>query len=337
MKRKRMGFSTWHASPKGDPPPQPSPTRGEGVIRTNERAIKPSPLVGEGWVGGSPRRNPRARALILGALAVHLVASTASAETPASPSVGMPARIEQLVLPGAELEAIPIRDRDAPIVVRIAEAYRHGDGFRYDLIYYGLEPGEYDLRAMLRRKDGSGTGDLPPIPVQVRAILPPGQVEPHRLTPGESPALGGYRHVLISGAVAWSAGLAAILLLGRKRREAGLAAARKPPTLADRLRPLVESALAGKLGEGEHAELERLLIGYWRRRLAIEDVEPARALAILREHDDAGPLLKALEDWLHRPASSARRPVDMNALLAPYRGLPADALEGGPAAAGRAT
>ena len=27
---------------------------------------------------------------------------------------------------------------------------------RYDLVYYGLEPGGYDLRDFLRRKDGSG-------------------------------------------------------------------------------------------------------------------------------------------------------------------------------------
>ena len=56
-------------------------------------------------------------------------------------TVGMPARIDQLVLPGTELEVRPIDDRLAPIVVRIVNTYPHGSAFRYDIVYYGLEPG----------------------------------------------------------------------------------------------------------------------------------------------------------------------------------------------------
>src|SRR4051812_4238088 len=43
------------------PPPQPSPTRGEGArlktssAREGGARFKPSPLVGEGWVGGASR------------------------------------------------------------------------------------------------------------------------------------------------------------------------------------------------------------------------------------------------------------------------------------------
>jgi hypothetical protein len=39
--------------------------------------------------------------------------------------------------------------------------------------------------------------------------------------------------------------------------------------------------------------------------------------------------LRCLEDWLHRP--DAPEDVDVGALLAPYRDLPADALEPRPA------
>ncbi len=46
-------------------------------------------------------------------------------------------------------------------------------------------------------------------------------------------------------------------------------------------------------------------------------------MAMLREHEEAGPLLRRLEDWLHRPAGSAE-PVDVAALLAPYQAIPAD-------------
>ena len=50
-------------------------------------------------------------------------------------SVGMPGRVEQLVLPGPLLQARPITDRTLPVVVRIVAAYPHGDAYRYDVEY----------------------------------------------------------------------------------------------------------------------------------------------------------------------------------------------------------
>lgn len=261
-------------------------------------------------------------------LLAAVTAPAADRDAPARPrsrsTVGMPARLEQVVLPGPELEVKPIEDRRAPLVVRIAAVYPHGTDFRYDIIYYGLEPGRYDLRESLRRKDGAPLKDLPALPVSVEPVLPPGQIEPHRPPLESSPRLGGYRWLAIAGGLAWFAGLVAIALGGRRRRIAAEAAAARPMSLADRLRPLVEAAMAGTLGRGQEAELERLLIGYWRRRLGLERAEPARVMAVLREHDEAGPLLRRLEDWLHRPPGEAARAADVAALLAPYRSIPAE-------------
>lgn len=244
-------------------------------------------------------------------------------------TVGMPARIDQLVLPGGELEARPIADRRAPVVVRVVDAYPHGSSFRYDIVYYGLEPGRYDLKDYMRRKDGTPVKDLPPIPVAVEPVLPPGQVEPHRLSLAPSPFLGGYRLLVLLGGLTWVGGLAVILLAGRRKRVQASAHASRPVTLADRLRPLVDAAMAGTLGAGQHAELERLLIGYWRRRLNLEHAAPAQCMAALRNHAEAGPLLHRLEDWLHRPAGTAE-PVDVAALLRPYQAIPADEPEDDP-------
>jgi hypothetical protein len=249
-------------------------------------------------------------------------------------TVGMPDRVEQLILPGPELEAKPREDRKTPIVVRVVEVYPHGSAFRYDLVYYGLEPGTFDLRDFLRRKDGSSTAGLPAIPVTIRPVLPPGQVEPNRLEPRPTRGSGGYRLVLLGIAVAWVAGLAAILVVGRRRRRVeAVDGAGRPESLADRLRPLVEEARAGTLGPDRRAELERLLIGYWRRRLGLERADPAEAIARLRRHDEAGPLLGQLDAWLHRPGPADA--VDVAALLKPYQDLPADAPEGAPTLEGR--
>jgi hypothetical protein len=261
---------------------------------------------------------------------VALGASLPDADAPRpATTVGMPARIEQLVLPGTELEAKPIEDRRTPIVLRIVNFYAHGTAFRYDIVYYGLEPGEFDLKDSVRRKDGSPTTDLPSIPVKIEPVLPPGQIEPHRLALAPSPFLGGYRLLLIVGALVWTAGLIAILVAGRRKRGQAILAAVKPVTLADRLKPLVEKALAGTLKEGQHAELERFLIGYWRKRLKLERCAPAEFMPLLRDHDEAGPLFLRLEDWLHRPAGTAE-PVDLNALLEPYQSVAADSLEEDP-------
>jgi hypothetical protein len=242
------------------------------------------------------------------------------------PTVGMAAWIRDLVLPGSELEARPAED-DAPLVLRVAAVYRHGDAHRYDLVFYGLEPGAYDLRDWLRRRDGTSADDLPPIPVSVRSVLAPGQVEPHRLAVGDPPALGGYRRALIAAGVAWTAGLVLILAWGRRRRRAAAPGARAA-TLAEVLRPLVERALEGTLSGRERARLELALIAFWRRRLGLEGLAPHQALAALREHAEAGALLRALEDWLHRP--EPRAAVDVAALLAPYRELGADEIEVAP-------
>lgn len=272
----------------------------------------------------APRGFAIARWLVPALLAAAAARADEATPTPrATSTVGMQARIDQVVLPGPELEAKPIEDRRAPVVVRIAASYAHGSAFRYDIVYYGLEPGRYDLKDYLRRKDGKPLGDIPSIPVEVRPILPPGQVEPHRLVIERPPALGGYRFWVVVGGIAWVVGLVLIALVGRRRRADATISEVRPVTLADRLRPLVEGAMTGALDANRRAELERLLIGYWRRRLGLEDLPPGRCMALLRDHDEAGPLFRRLEDWLHRPPGSAAT-VDVAALLAPYRDIPAD-------------
>ena len=137
--------------------------------------------MGRGWERrstGSEDGSRGTRRFVLATLNALLVGlAVARAETPLSSTVGMPRQFE-LVLPGPELVAKPIASRRTPVVVRIAEVYPHGSAFRYELIYYGLDPGKYDLRDYLVRKDGTPAEGLPAIPVSVESLLPPGQIEP---------------------------------------------------------------------------------------------------------------------------------------------------------------
>ena len=274
---------------------------------------------------------------LLRAIAIAWVANFAlmlcaqeNSRAQALPSVGMPGQLTEVVLPGSELEVLAT-DAKNPLVLRITRVSPHGSAFRYDFEYVGLEPGKYDLRDGLRRKDGTpivtakdANDAVPSIPVEVASILEAGAIKPHVPLAHPLASFGGYRTVLIAGGVLWLAGLGLILFGWRKRRLALAAANWKPRTLAERLRPLVANAVAGKLSREERAQLELGLVAYWRRKLSLEDERPALMIVRLREHPQAGPLLSSLEAWLHMPLPPQH--VDLEALLAPYRDLPADAL-----------
>lgn len=219
----------------------------------------------------------------------------------AAPTVGMSARIEQIILPGGELEVIPREDSREPLVLRIERADPHGTAFRYNLVYYGLEPGRYDLARYLRRKDGSPAEGLPAIPVEVRGILPAGHIPPRGPEASATPRLGNYRYWVALAGAAWIAGLAAIALSGRRKQEGLAAQTAKAATPAERLRPLIDAALAGKLRDDQRPELERNLIACWLERRGLDQLRPAEALASLKQDEEAGPILARLESWLHRP------------------------------------
>ena len=253
-------------------------------------------------------------------LAVILLITGVSANPPRGPTVGMEGKVE-VVIPGSRLEAKPVDDK-APLVVRIASATPQDDATTYDVRYIGLVPGNYDLKHYLLRVDGSTNVRIPPIPVTVLGVLP----ENHKgelADPGGSPLrfLGAYKWAIIAVGALWLATLYPLIFAKRKRAAVIVDTAPPPPTLADRLQPLVQQAAEGKLSTEGKGQLERLLLSHWRERLQLADASMVDALTRLRQHREAGALLRALEDWLHRPPGTAN--VDVAAVLAPYRSIPA--------------
>ena len=89
-------------------------------------------------------------------------------------------------------------------------------------------------------------------------------------------------------------------------------------TVADQLRPLVESAITGKATIEDKAALERLLIAFWRERLDLHGLSASAALGTMRANAEAGELLAAIERWLHARPSSANTVPDLAQLLKPY-------------------
>ena len=246
-------------------------------------------------------------------------------EQPLWPTVGKTTELVDVILPGPRLIGKPIDDRD-PVIVRVTDAIAHGDGFRYRIEYQGMEPGNFDLTKWLVRKDSQAAGELPSIPVQIRSLLPPGQIQPNDLTVGWLPSMGGYKILMIALAVLWALGLLGLIFLGRKKRQR-TPTFTAPTTLAAMLKQRIEAACEDQAGSKDLAEIERMLTAFWQKKLNLESESPYQAIVKIRQHPDSRPLMQQLEAWIHRPESDIA--VDWQSLLAPYRDLPADSLDKG--------
>lgn len=246
-----------------------------------------------------------------------------AADEKRDPTVGAEGRIEQIILPGTELKGKPLTGL-APLVVRVVEVFPHGDSFRYDIQFHGLEPGHYDLREYMERKDGSPTDDLPELKVQIKSLLPPGQIQPNPLGEGWLPRLGGYKVLATIAVIFWFAVLLGLIFLGRKK-EAIAGETAKPVTLADLLQPRLTEAAENRMEPAQYAELERMLFAFWRKKLNLETDSADQALAKIKADSEAGPLMKQLEQWLHNPVRDQN--IDLAQLLTPYREIPADGFE----------
>ena len=236
-----------------------------------------------------------------------------------NPSVGVPGLVEQIVLPGSLLTHEKVNPSEADLVVRVIRSFPHGDSFRYDISYYGMESGEYDLSKYLIREDGSSTDDLPAIPVQVKSIIKSGQIKPNDLDIGMFGRVGGYFRMVVLGAFIWVAVLLAMIFLAREKKEAAVEQVSKKLSLADRLRPSIEAAISGNLPAEKHAELERMLFAFWQKRLKLTETEPSAAINQIRNNEESGPLIKQVEQWLHSPAQDSN--VDIAELLKPYQNI----------------
>jgi hypothetical protein len=262
-----------------------------------------------------------ARRTILGTITVAACwLATGDVRGSDAPTVGLPQALD-VWLPGPELFAAKVDDRRTPVVVRIDRTTTERDGFRYALVYTGYEPGKFDLRSSLRQANGTPpAAPVPPIPVEVVCLRPPGEIRLNGVTDGPAPRIGGYRVAAWTTAGLWLIGLVGLIAVRRRRAPIMVAPIEAPPvTIEERLRTLLTSAAAGTATPAEQAELERAVLVYWVRRLKLRDHDAATLYATLRGHAEARPMVTRLEMWLHAPAPET--PADTQELLSVFRPL----------------
>jgi hypothetical protein len=248
-----------------------------------------------------------------------------SGELLVSATVGAPAILKDIVLPGAELVAKPIAD-DPVMIVQIVDAIPHGDSYRYTIRFSGFEPGKHDLAKFLERKDETSTSDLPSVPVEIESLLPAGQVTPNELPQGWLPKLGGYKVLMSVAAALWGLILLAFIFGGRGKQKEEQDSGPPAKTLADLLKTRLEAAFDNQVDKQLYAELERMLFSMWRKKLGYESIPVDEAMSKIKADPKAGPLMTQLENWMHRPDGSNAQ-VDLAKLLEPYRDLSVDELE----------
>lgn len=289
--------------------------RDGDVVPPAEKSNRPTASV----IRALPIGNLLMALLLVGGLAATAAGREATELDEHRSTVGYPGLIEQLVIDGPQLQAKPIDDRRQPIMLRILETFEHGSAYRYDLEYIGLEPGSYNLGNYLEPADAAVSDWKPPqIKVQINPILPAGQVEPSKLAIPRSRFSSFYLAAIVVGCVLWLAGLFLILFYGRgKLYRPELK--RKEVTVADRLKPLLEQATTGQLSVNEQAELERVLVAFWRKKLRLAHLSAKELRNKLRGHPDAGQMLAMIDRWLHQPPSGDE--FDIDKLVEPYRSL----------------
>ena len=232
--------------------------------------------------------------------------------------LGFPETIEDLYIPGSEVEVIPRTNNESSLVIRVLKTKPAADGFRYDLEIYALDPGTHQIADFLRYVDNRAPVNNLDATFEVTTIHPLDTLpKPSDPEPVDPKKLGGYKTLIIVLGILWALVFLAIIFY-RKKQVADFVAENPPPSLHEKLQVLVSTASRGDLTDHEQANLERLILGHWKKKIPeIGSLSPARALVELRNHPEASPLVLKLEEWLHAPGKTLSR-EEILPLLTPY-------------------
>lgn len=244
--------------------------------------------------------------------------------------VGVEARVKYVV-PHRDGIPVLLRAPEPPrgesrhdVTIRVISRREAAGATEFELGVIAAVPGEFDISPLLsiaapRKEDGT-TYSPPPLRVNVWNLLPEdhdGLVHEHAT--GVRGRGAWYPWIVGAVGVVWLTPLV-VLAVRRLRRPSTVAADAPPvrePTLADLLRPLVARVVAGERDPAVLGEMERVMLGFWRARLATGRLADASARDRLKHDPACAALLDAVERWLHAPEHLRPTDAEVERLLAP--------------------
>ena len=215
----------------------------------------------------------------------------------------------------------PLRAREVlegdEYLARIVQTRELSDGnYEVELAFLAELPGPFDLRELLT----DPPKELGELLVQVDSLLP----EEHdgALFEGARSKLPSYpsrTRWLPFAAFLWAIPPLWMLMRWIRRPRIRPELPAPPPTLAERLEPLLAAASRGDLDAAGKAKLDRLMLEAWSESLGISDLAPGEAIAAIRRDERAGAVLGEVERWLYSPSGAETSSERMAELLEPYR------------------
>lgn len=202
------------------------------------------------------------------------------------------------------LRAKPSSDLTAPILVRLNELAPT----RYRIEYMGLVSGIYDLAPYLEHADGRPALFTSPLTVEVFTQLPPNHgTDIFGLSAPSFGIRAHYREIMIGLGALWIAIPSVALARHFMRRKPKSVEMPAPaiPTLEEKLFALVHDAQARALTIDERGRLELMLLRTLRAHASrntqtvTSPAELAESIASLRRDASCGPIIVAVERWLH--------------------------------------
>jgi hypothetical protein len=223
--------------------------------------------------------------------------SAAWAQTPTVAARGIAGAVE-VEYPAGRLVAKAGQTPSSPVLVRVVAA---SDPRKQRIEFMGVTAGAYDLRDYVQRQDGQPAADLASLQVRIVSQLPPQHGTDLFLIEDQGFSLKAYyRELLIGAIVVWAAIPVVVLIrraLRRRDVEAPAAPPLAPPTIADQLRGLLDSASSRSLSVDEQGRLELLLFQFFAGDVRAGD--PVETIRLLRSHPRTQEIVAAVERWLH--------------------------------------
>jgi hypothetical protein len=246
-------------------------------------------------------------------------------EPSANPTVGVEA-LYTLSLNRGDVVAAPTAD-NAPLTAVIKSIQPTGtQTFSYIISYCASEKGTFNLTDYLSTPNGERLRE-PITPVQVDSLIPESAEYAIRNLPiPEHPTPLPYTAILYGSGAAWV--VLGLWMFLPRRRKRPVTPTPKPPeqvpqdqTLEDLLRPLVEKAAQKTITTEEKSRMEQILFSYWGALLKLDHLNSVEQLRRILEHEEAGALLRTVEQWLYQPESKIPT-EEINDILKPYMDLP---------------